>query len=70
MTVFATHLRIRITLPMNILIASNELASPWGGTLLVLKTNTFHAGDEHFSTGDEHFSTGDERVENVRSSIS
>ena len=35
-------------------IASDERVLCWGRTLLALKTNAFHAGDEHFSAGDAH----------------
>ena len=35
----------------------------------MLETNTFCAGDEHFSARDEHFSARDERFENACSNF-
>ena len=43
-------------------IPSDERVLRWGGTILALEINAFHAGDEYFSTGDE-------RVENARSNF-
>ena len=61
--VSATHLQIRITLPTNMFIASDERVLCWGRALLTLEANAFCAGDEHFSAGDQH-------IENTRSSFS
>ena len=61
--VSATHLQIRITLPMNRFIASDEHVLCWGRVLLTLEANAFRAGDEYFSAGDE-------RIEKARSSFS
>ena len=51
--VSATHLQIRITLQMNMFIASDKCTLCGGRTLLVLETNAVCAGDKHFSAGDE-----------------
>ena len=61
--VSATHLQIRITLPTNMFIVSDERILCWRRTLLMLEANAFHAGDEHFSAGHE-------RIEPARSSFS
>ena len=44
--VSATHLQIRITLPTNVFVASDECVLCWGRALLTLEANVFCVGDE------------------------
>ena len=61
--VSATHFQVRITLPTNRFVASDERILCWVRVLMKLEANAFRAGDEYFCAGNE-------RTENARSSFS